>query len=365
MYHSLVEAEARPGEKGIDMRALVKYARGRGNVRIQDVPVPEIRADQLLIRIKYCGICGTDLHIYADEFANSPPVVMGHEYCGTVVEVGQCVQDEWSVGDRVVGELHTGACGKCELCLAGQPHICDRKLALGSRSDGAFAEYLALRAWLAHRVPDGIPWEVAGVTEPFAITTHCLIERGGLGEEESVLISGSATMGLMATIWASRLGIREIIVSGTTMDKATRFPLAREMGATRVISVQEENLEQIVLDLTEGRGVDAWIDCSGSPAAITAGLDLVRKRGKVVLIGLVGPEAIPIAWNALLYKELDLAGCFSSPPSSWQRALAAEVEEAAKLRKLVTRIIPLQDWREGFEMLRRGEAVKILIKLEA
>ena len=110
------------------MKALQKYAPGYGNVGIRDVPVREPNDDELLIKIKYCGICGTDLHIYADEFPNAPPVVMGHEYCGTIVKVGAEAGPEWAVGDRVVGELHTGACGKCPLCLAGKPHICDSKL---------------------------------------------------------------------------------------------------------------------------------------------------------------------------------------------------------------------------------------------
>ena len=347
------------------MKALVKYAPGPGNVGIRDVPVREPDEDEILIKIKYCGICGTDLHIYADEFPNSPPVTMGHEYTGTVVTVGEQVSNDWSVGDRVVGELHTGACGECPLCLAGKPHICDGKLALGSKYDGAFAEHLALPAWLAHRVPDGVSWEVAGVTEPFAITNHCLVERGGLGGEGSVLITGSATMGLMSTIMASRLGAKQIIVAGTNMDEPMRFPLAREMGATRVVNVQKENLGEIVKDLTSGMGVDAWVECSGSAAAIAGGLDLVKKTGKIVLIGLVGPETIPVPWNTLLYKELDVVGCFSSPPSSWQKALAAEKEESAKLRKLVTKIIPLGAWEEGFEMMRKGEAVKILVDMEA
>ena len=353
------------------MKALVKYASGKGNVEIRDVPVRAPEKDELLIKIKYCGICGTDLHIYADEFPNSPPIIMGHEYCGTVVKVGAQVRDEWSVGDRVVGELHTGACGKCYLCLAGKPHICDSKLALGSKYNGAFAEYLTIPAWLIHRLPEGIPWEVAGVTEPFAITTHCLIERGQLdkgcapGGEFRVLITGSATMGLLSTIWSSRLGAREIIVAGTNMDEAVRFPLAMEMGATRVVNVQKANLGDIVLGLTDGLGVDAWIECSGAGAAISSGLDLVKKTGKIVLIGLIGPETIPVPWNTLLYKELDIAGCFSSPPSSWQKALAVEKKEAGKLRKLVTQIIPLEDWEKGFEMMRKGEAVKILVDLEA
>jgi len=347
------------------MRALVKYAPGKGNVEIRDIPVRPPEADEILIKVRYCGICGTDLHIYADEFPNTPPVVMGHEYCGTIAQVGEKVQSAWKVGERVVGELHTGACGKCALCLAGKPHICDSKLALGSKYNGAFAEYLTIPAWLAHRMPEGVPWEVAGVTEPFAITAHCLVERGQLGAGMSVFISGSATMGLMATIWASRLGAKEIIVSGTNMDEPMRFPLAKEMGATRLVNVQKEDLKQVVMGLTQGRGVDAWVECSGSAAAIAGGIDLVKKTGRAVLIGLVGPETIPIPWNKLLYKELDLAGCFSSPPSSWQKALEAEAAEAAKLRKLVTKIIPLNAWQEGFEMMRKGDAVKILVDLEA
>jgi L-iditol 2-dehydrogenase len=347
------------------MKALVKYAPGEGNVAVRDVPVPEPAPDELLIQIKYCGICGTDLHIYADEFPNDPPVIMGHEYCGTVVQVGSAVAEEWAVGERVVGELHTGACGTCALCRAGKPHICDHKLALGSRHDGAFAEVLALPAWLAHRIPEGVPWEVAGVTEPFAISAHCLVERGRLGPQRSLLISGSATMGLMATIWASRLGVEQIIVSGTEIDEPVRFPLARAMGATEVVNVQQADLREVVMRRTGGEGVDAWVECSGSARAIAGGLELVKKTGQVVLIGLVGPETIPVSWNTLLYKELDLAGCFSSPPSSWELALAVEREEANKLRQLVTHILPLDAWEQGFAMMRTGEAVKILIDMEA
>jgi L-iditol 2-dehydrogenase len=346
------------------MRALVKFAPGQGNVAIRDVPVRQPGDDELLIRIKYCGICGTDLHIYDDEFPNSPPVVMGHEFCGTLVEVGRGVQDVWSVGDRVVGELHTGACGKCALCLAGKPHICESKLALGSKHDGAFADYLTLPAWLIHRLPLGLSWEVAGVIEPFAITTHCLVERGELDGQGSVLISGAATMGLMAAIWASRLGFEHIIVSGTDLDEGHRFDLAREVGATHVVNVQKEHLSRSVSDMTGGRGVDVWIECSGSPNAVSEGINLVKRTGKIVLIGLIGPPEVAVPWNTLLYRELDLVGCFSSPPSSWERALPVAVGEAAKLRKLVTHIIPLEDWERGFDLLRTGQAVKVLVDLE-
>jgi L-iditol 2-dehydrogenase len=346
------------------MKALVKTAKGKGNVSVCEVPRPTPAPDEILIQVKYCGICGTDLHIYADEFPNDPPVIMGHEYCGKIVQVGDEVMYDWSVGDRVVGELHTGACGICDLCLAGKPHICASKLALGSRHDGAFAEYLAIPAWLAHRIPEGLPWEIAGVTEPFAISTHCLVERGQLDGLGSILIVGSATMGLMATIWASRLGYDPIIVSGTSMDEQVRFPLARKMGATHVVNVLNENLFDVINVLGDGKGVDAAVECSGSPAAIRGLPNLVKKTGKIVLIGLVGPAEISVPWNDFLYKELDFVGCFSSPPSSWQKALAVEADEADKLRQLVTHIIPLEGWEKGFHMMQSGEAVKILVDME-
>jgi L-iditol 2-dehydrogenase len=346
------------------MRALVKHATGKGNVGIRDIPEPVLAPDEVLIKVKYCGICGTDLHIWADEFPNLPPVVMGHEYCGVVEQVGDAVQGSWAVGDRVVGELHTGACGGCELCRSGKPHICNHKLALGSKYNGAFAEYLAIPAWLVHRLPDEISWEVAAVTEPFAITAHCLVERGMFQAGQTVLISGTATMGLMATIWASRLGARDIIVSGTSQDVAKRFPLARSVGATRVVNVTAEELCEIVLEVTDGRGVDTWIECSGAVEAVASGLNAVKKAGKVVLIGLMGPAVIPVAWNIILYKELDVVGCFSSPPSSWELALEAEVDEASKLRRLVSEILPLDQWEIGFNRMQRGEVVKILIDLE-
>jgi threonine dehydrogenase-like Zn-dependent dehydrogenase len=174
----------------------------------------------------------------------------------------------------------------------------------------------------------------------------------------------------MAVIWASRLGVRDIIVTGTDLDVPVRFGLAQELGATRVVNVQREDLAPVIADLGRGAarhagaGVDVWVECSGSQRAIAQGIELVKKTGRVVLIGLVGPETIPVPWNRLLFKELDLVGCFSSPPSSWEKALAVEVEEADKLRKLATHILPLEEWERGFAMMATGEAVKILIDMQ-
>ena len=137
------------------------------------------------------------------------------------------------------------------------------------------------------------------------------------------------------------------------------------MGDYCVINVQKQDLSEVVMDRTRGRGVDAWIECSGAPAAISNGLDLVKKTGKIIMIGLIGPDTVALPWNTLLYREINAFGCFSSPPSSWELALAAEGEESAKLRQLVTAILPLNRWQEGFGMMRQGQGVKILLDLEA
>ncbi|MGI6377067.1 MAG: zinc-dependent alcohol dehydrogenase [Anaerolineae bacterium] len=352
------------------MRALVKTAPGKGHVDIVDMPLPTPARDELLIKVKYCGICGTDLHIHDDEFPNDPPVIMGHEFYGQVVGGGDWFIHDWTLGQPVVGELHTGSCLRCHLCLSGNVHICDQKEALGSRHHGAFAEYLTLPARLVHAAAPGVAPEVAALSEPFAIAGHCLVERGKLPAARArgarnVLITGAATMGLMSTIWAARLGYEQIIVAGTAIDEAVRFPLAPAMGATTVVNVERQGLREVVLDLTGGRGADVWVECSGSQAAIRSGVELVKKTGTVVLIGLVGPELAGVPWNQFLYRELDLVGCFSSPWSAWQLALQAEPEEEGRLRRLATHILPLSQWREGFELLRSGQAVKVLLDLEA
>ena len=292
------------------MKALVKYAPGHGHVAMRDVPVREPGPDELLIRVKYCGICGTDLHIYADEFPNDPPVVMGHEYCGTVVQVGAGVRDEWSVGDRVVGELHTGACGTCALCLAGKPHICDRKA--GPR--------LALQRRVC-RVPGparlaGAPrarGRVLGGGRRHRALCHRRRTAWSSGARssgvESVLITGSATMGLMSTIWASRLGAdRSSSRAPTWTCRALSAGAGRSAPrAWSTCSARTWPRSSHELHRRAGRRrLDRVL--SGSGAAIAGGLDLVKKTGKVVLIGLVGPETIPVPWNTLLYKELDLVG---------------------------------------------------------
>jgi len=345
------------------LKALVKYARGKGNVRVMEVERPPFGPEDLLIRVHFCGLCGTDIHIFEDEFPNDPPVILGHEFCGEVVEVGSGLIKEWKEGDRVVGELHTGACRRCYLCRKGAPHICEEKRPIGSRRDGALAEYIALPGWLAHPVPAGVSSEVAALAEPLAITCHALMERGRVSEPEVLVVLGSSTVGLFALLVASSLGAEKILVSGTGIDERLRFRLARQLGASETINVEKGSLEEAVARFSGGAGADVVVECSGSEEAIISGIEVVRKTGKFILLGLTSEESPHLPWNRLLYKEVNIVGCFSSPPSSWMKALEHLVSLEENLKKLITQVIRLREWEKGFELMRTGQAVKVLVDL--
>ena len=178
------------------MKALVKYQSGDGFVELRDVKIPEIKNDEVLIRVKACGICGSDIHILHDEFKNYPPVILGHEFSGEIAEVGKKV-DGWNKGDRVVSELHIEACRVCYLCRNGQAQICPKKRAIGSGSNGAFAEYMKVPTWLLHRIPESVSFEAAALTEPTAISIDAIIETGKVKPGDFVAITGPGPIGLL------------------------------------------------------------------------------------------------------------------------------------------------------------------------
>jgi threonine dehydrogenase-like Zn-dependent dehydrogenase len=344
------------------MKALVKTSSGIGNVEIKEMPRPVPCPEDILIKIAFCGLCGTDMHIYNDEYSNEPPVIIGHEFSGIVTEVGKSVYD-FAIGDRVVGEVHTGACRVCWLCKGGYSHICPDKRPIGSKENGALAEYIKLPAWLAHKIPQGISLKTAGLYEPLAIMCHCLLEQAEIKKTDSLVILGASTMGLMATIVASKLGITNLAVVGTDLDVPVRFPLAKEFGACLTVNAKSENLKSIISDFAGPNGPETIIECSGASSAVSSAIRLIRRRGMLVLLGLVSEREISIPWNDILYKEIDIVPSFSSPASSWEKAIEMLIELNAGLGKIITHTIPLKGWQEGFELMRTGQAVKVMTEI--
>lgn len=342
------------------MLALVKTARGPGNMRLKEMPVPEIGRREVLIRVHACGICGSDLKIFDDQHPYTPPVIIGHEFSGEIVEVGQDVSG-WAVGDRVVTEQHTGACGRCRQCLTGNAFACASKQAPGYFQDGAFASFIKIPSWLLHRVPDNLTFVEAAFSEPSAVAAHGLLDRTGVQPEDVVLVLGCGPIGLVAAKMAQTAGASTVIITGVDRDEQVRLPKARELGIDHVVNVMRVDLATLVDKLTGGEGADVVVELAGALPAIEQAFRLARRLGRVALIGQPPTDQVAIPYRDALFRALTVSFSYSSKHSSWERALSLFSRGAIQPGQFITHTLPLREWERGFELARRGQAVKVVL----
>lgn len=343
------------------MLALVKTAEGVGHMELRDVSVPEISNEEVLVRVRACGICGSDLKIYDDHHPYIPPVVVGHEFSGEIVAVGSEVEN-WHVGDRIVSEQHIGACGHCRQCLTGNSFACASKRAPGYFTDGAFTDFIKLPAWLLHRIPDQLSYVEAAFAEPSAVAVHGVLERTGISPEDTVLVLGCGPIGLAAAKMAQIAGAASVIVTGIGRDEIARLPKARELGIDHVVNVEEINLDSFVNELTSGQGVNVVIELAGALPAIQQAFRLAGPLGRVGIIGQSSTEDVPIPYRKALFKALKVSFSYSSKYTSWERALSMFKRDVLQPSKFITHVLPLQDWETGFQLARSGEAVKVVLE---
>ena len=342
------------------MLALVKTQKGRGFIELREVPEPQPGPGEVLIAVKACGICGTDIHVWHDEFPYWPPVIMGHEFSGEVVEAGP-ETELFKVGDRVVGEPHTRACGHCYLCRTGNIQICPLKRSPGWGIDGAFTKYLKMPERLLHRIPDSMSYDVAAVVEPTANTVHDVVERAKVAAGDFVVVLGPGPIGLLAGLTARAAGARHVVVVGTPADEALRLKKARELGFETVINVAQENPVDAVLHLTGGLGADLVIECSGAPAAIASTVDFIRKKGRICVIGLTGKDTIPFPWDKAAFKVCDVLFNLSTSYTSWDRTIHLIASGRLPAGEVITRRLPLRDWQGAFEGIEAQRELKVLL----
>jgi L-iditol 2-dehydrogenase len=340
------------------MNALVKKGLGLENVVLMDISEPEIKENEIKIKVHAAGICGTDLHIIADEYPANYPVVMGHEYSGTVVEVGSLVED-FSVGDKVVSLTAVETCGKCSYCYEGLLMLCENRRSIGSGVNGAFAEYLKVPEHLAFTIPKNVSMEEAVLSEPLACMVRCVIERGSVKAGDDVLISGPGTIGLLTMQLANISGGR-CIVLGTSHDME-RLELAKELGAAEIIVVDKENASERIKELTNGKGVDVAFECAGVEISAQNCLKLLKKTGLYVQVGLF-PSLINFDMNLALTKEVNITNGYASERTSWVKTLKLLEEGKVKVSPLISTILPIEEWAKGVEMSRNKTAFKVLLK---
>lgn len=341
------------------MLGLYKTAKGVGNMELREAPVPQPKANEVLLEIKAAGICGTDIHIKHDKFPYWPPVIMGHEFSGLIVEAGQEVTN-FKVGDRVVGEPHTRACGKCELCRSGNVQLCSSKRSPGWGIDGAFARYLAMPEHLLHAIPDSMTFEEAAVVEPAANVVQDVLERGKVYANDTVVIFGPGPIGLLALMAARAGGAGKTIMVGTTIDQAIRLPKASEIGADEIILADKQNAVEEILRLTNGRGADLVVEASGAAPAIASSFEVVRRMGRIAQIGLTGKDHVSVPWDKAAWKVCDLYFNMSTGYTCWDRAIGLIASGKMDVAKIISHTARLEDWESMFEIIEKQEALKVV-----
>lgn len=343
------------------MRALIKYAPGEGNVSIGEMPEPVCGEGRVKIAVRFCGVCGTDLHVLHDTFPNYPPVILGHEFAGEVVEIGRSVS-KVAPGDGVtVFPASAVICGKCPYCRSGNFLFCPTRRGMGHGVNGAFTRYAVVREDQVYKLPEGFTFQEAALTEPFAAATHavCDVTRPQAGDV--VLLSGPGPIGLMCLKLLVAMGI-QTIVAGLAIDEA-RLECASRIGAARIVNVEKEDVVEAVRRATGGAGANIAIEAAGSAASLRNCLEAVRPMGRITQAGIFGGD-IEIPLDRLFHKQLELLGSVGYTPWTWDRVMSIYAQRKVRLCDLVSDVLPLSDWEIAFDVCASKRGLKVLITPE-
>jgi threonine 3-dehydrogenase len=342
-----------------NMKALRKMKPGPG-LEMQDVPIPAIKGNEVLIQVRKRAICGTDLHIYKwDEWSQNrikPPVTTGHEFYGEIVEAGADVR-HYKVGDLVTAEMHV-VCNQCFQCRTGNAHLCENVVILGVDGDGCFADYLAVPESNLWRVPSGIDPEWAAIYDPFGNAVHTVMAGPTVGK--TFLILGGGPIGIAAIPVCKAAGASLVLVSEVM---PFRQELARKMGADRVIDPARESVEEVVRAMTGGQGADAVLEMSGHPAAVAQGFRSIRKNGRYSLLGIPAkPLSLDLAKD-IIFPGVTVQGINGRRMfETWYQMDALLVSGKVDLKPLITHRFKMADFAKAFEIGLSGNAGKIILE---
>jgi len=338
------------------MRAIAKLTPGPG-LSLTEVPVPVPGVNDVLIKVKKTSICGTDVHIYNwDAWAEKTiktPMVIGHEFVGTIESVGANVIG-FQPGDLVDGEGHI-VCGLCRNCLAGRRHLCKDTKGVGVNRDGAFAEYLCIPATNAVHVDPAVPLEVLSCFDPLGNATHTALQYDLVGED--VLITGAGPIGCMATAIAWQAGARKIVVTDVNPD---RLALAARMGATRTVDVSKENLPDVQREIGMKEGFDVGLEMSGNPAALNTMIDNMAHGGRIALLGIM-PGAAAVDWNKVVFNMLTIRGIYGREMYETWYKMTSLIQRGLDISPVITHRFPYAEFQTAFDLMRSGRSGKIIL----
>ena len=338
------------------MKALVKKHAKEG-LWLEDVPKPECGINDVLIRVKYTGICGTDIHIYNwDEWSqeNVPvPLVTGHEFVGEIVEVGSNVS-AFNIGDVVSAEGHI-VCGTCRNCLAGRRHLCANTKGVGINRPGAFAEYVAIPSVNLWRVSPKIDEELYAIFDPLGNAVHTALTYDLVGED--VLITGAGPIGIMAVAIARKAGARYITITDVN---PYRLEMAKQMGADRIVDVSKQSLQDIQDELGMTEGFDVGLEMSGNPQALNSMIANLRHGGRIAMLGIQPPDTT-IDWNDIVFKGITIKGIYGRKMYETWYKLSSMIQSGMDISGIITHRFDYSDFQEAFDIMRSGKSGKIIL----
>lgn len=348
------------------MKALIKE-RSEPGLTLGEVDIPEINSHEVLIKIKKTAICGTDLHIYKwDEWSQKTiptPMHVGHEFVGEIVAMGTNVrQTNLNIGDRVSGEGHI-VCGTCRNCRAGHFHLCPNTIGVGVNRPGAFAQYLAIPAFNVFKLPEYISDDVASMLDPFGNATHTALSFDLIGED--VLITGAGPIGCMAAAICKKVGAKNVVITDIS---DYRLALAKKMGADAAVNVRDcktvadidAKLQGVMHQLGMEEGFDIGLEMSGMETAIHSMVDLLINGGKIAMLG-ISSKPVMLDWNKVVLKSLILKGVYGREMFETWYKMVSLVKSGLEIDKVITHVIPVQDYEKGFALMKEGNCGKVIL----
>ncbi len=338
------------------MKALVKAEAGPG-LQLQDVPIPSIGINDVLIRVERTGICGTDLHIYQwDDWARRTipvPMVVGHEFVGRIVEIGSNVAD-FRPGHLVSAEGHV-VCGRCRNCLAGRRHLCRSTCGIGVNRPGAFAEFISVPVTNVWHHREDMDLDVAAVFDPLGNAVHTALSFDVLGED--VLITGAGPIGIMAAAVVRHAGARFVVITDVN---EYRLELARKMGVTLAVNVAKENLADVQKKLGMKEGFDVGLEMSGNPSAFGSMIENLCHGGKVAMLGIPSAD-LKIDWNTVIFNMLTIKGIYGREMYETWYKMTAMLQSGLNIDPVITHRFSFADFQKGFEVMATGQSGKVIL----
>ncbi len=339
-----------------EMKALVK-SRAEPGLWMEYVPVPEIGASDVLIKVRKSAICGTDVHIWKwDEFSAKTvpvPMVVGHEFVGEIVDMGPAAQ-KYRIGQRVSGEGHI-VCGICRNCRAGRGQLCRNTKGVGVNRPGAFAEYLSIPESNVVPIPEDIPDEIAAIFDPLGNAVHTALSFDLVGED--VLVTGAGPIGIMGALVAQKVGARKVVITDIN---PYRLDLARKMGVQYVVDVSSQQLRDVMGDIGMTEGFDVGLEMSGAAPAMQQMIARMNNGGKLALLG-IAPTEFAVDWNSVIFKMLHIKGIYGREMyETWYKMIAL-VQSGLDVSGLITHRISIDDYKDGFAAMISGNSGKVVM----